>query len=155
MTITFSNANSGQLSYTVSGVGVNKSISRFTLRGPTLTGHYLGGAVATCSSGSQVLIFDTLNVTQSGSAVTMTVDFFNGSGTASRCTYNGTLAVTGRTGSISGNFSCTFGTTAGNAGTFNITNLESSINGFNGNLTASDQFCASQTGRFGGVKDVI
>jgi hypothetical protein len=156
MTVSFSNANTGQLNYTVNGVPVNKAISRFTLRGPNLAGHYLGGAVATCNTGSQILIFDSLTVTQNSSAVSMRVDFFNGSGTASICTYSGTMSVTGRTGSISGTYSCTFGSTAGNAGNFSVTNLESSINGFNGNLTATDQFCpGGMTGRFGGVKDVI
>ncbi|HUQ29099.1 MAG TPA: hypothetical protein VM051_10915 [Usitatibacter sp.] len=156
MTISFSNANTGQLSYSVNGVTVNKSISRFTLRAPNLAGKYLGGAVATCNNGNQVLIFDALNVTQSGTSVSMRVDFFNNAGTASVCTFNGTLATTGRTGSINGSYACTFGSTAGNAGNFSITNLESSINGFNATLTATDQFCpGGMTGRFGGVKDVL
>jgi hypothetical protein len=155
MTVNFASANSGTLTYSVNGVNVSKSISRFTLRGPNLAGHYIGGATATCASGGNILIFDGLTVTQNSTAVQLRVDFFNASGQQSSCTYNGTLNVTGRTGSISGSYSCTFGTTAGNAGSFNITNLESSINGFNGNYTASDQFCSSQSGRFGGVKDVI
>ena len=157
MTLSFTNANTGQLSYTVNGVTVNKAISRFSL-GPAanLSGRYLGGAVATCTSGTQILIFDTLRVTQTGSSVSMSVDFSNGSGVASNCVYNGTLTTTGRTGSISGNYSCTFGTSPGNVGTFTITALEASINGFNGTLTATDQFCpGGMTGRFGGVKDVI
>jgi hypothetical protein len=153
MTITFSNANAGSLSYTADGVTVNKQISRFTLRAPNLAGRYLGGAVATCTNGNQILIFDAMNVTQSGASLTMVVDFFNNQGVASRCTYTGSLTTTGRTGSISGNYSCTFGTTAGNVGTFTVTNLESSINGFNGTLAATDQFC-TMNGRFGGVKDV-
>ena len=153
-TITFTNANSGSLSYTANGVTVNKQISRFTLRGPALSGKYLGGEVSTCTNGTQVLIYDTLNVTQNGSNVSMRVDFFNSSGTASQCTYTGTLNVTGRTGSISGNYSCTFGSSAGNAGSFTVSNIESSINGFNGSFTGSDQFC-TKSGRFGGVKDVV
>ena len=154
MTVTFSSASTGSLSYTASGVTVNKQISRFTLGGPNLAGHYIGGATAS-GCGSNVLIFDNLTVTQNGTTVSMGVQFYNGQGVLSSCTYNGTLAVTGRTGSISGSYSCTYGANPGNAGTFNITNLESSINGFNGNYTASDQFCSSQVGRFGGVKDVI
>jgi hypothetical protein len=154
MTVSFSNANTGTLSYTVNGVAVNKAISRFSLRAPNLAGHYLGGAVATCSNGGQILIFDDLRVTQNGSATSMSVQFFNTSGTAATCTYNGTMTTTGRTGSISGNYACSGG--ANNAGSFNITNLESSINGFNATFTASDQFCpGGMTGRFGGVKDVL
>ncbi|MBC8023375.1 MAG: hypothetical protein H7Y14_09670 [Burkholderiales bacterium] len=155
MSITFDTANAGRLQYTVNGLQINKNISRFSLRAANLGGRYLGGAVATCTNQSQVLIFDTLRVTQNGNALAMQIDFFNGQGVASTCTYNGTLNTTGRTGSITGTYSCTFGTAPGNAGNFTLTNLESSINGFNATLQASDQFCTSMTGRFGGVKDVI
>ena len=153
--VTFSDPNTGTLNYTVNGVSVTKAISRFSLRAPNLAGKYLGGEVSTCSNGTQVLIYDTLNVTQNGNAVSMRVDFFNASGTASTCTYNGTLNTTGRTGSISGNYSCTFGSTPGNAGSFTVSNIEASINGFNAAFSGSDQFCSSKTGRFGGVKDVL
>ena len=155
MTVTFSSANAGSLSYSVSGTQVNKQISRFSLRAPNLGGHYLGGAVATCSNGQAVLIFDTLTISQSGAGVAMQVDFFNAQGTQSRCTFNGTVNTTGRTGTITGTYSCTFGSTAGNNGNFTVSNLESSINGFNGILNATDQFCpGGMAGRFGGVKDV-
>jgi hypothetical protein len=153
-TVTFADANTGTLSYSVNGVSVNKPISRFTLRLPNLAGKYLGGEVSTCSNGTQVLIYDTLTVTQNGQSMSMRVDFFNASGTASQCTYTGTLNPTGRTGSISGTYACTFGTTAGNQGNFTVSNIEASVNGFNANFSGQDQFC-SKTGRFGGVKDVL
>jgi len=157
MTITFSDANTGQLSYSVNGVAVNKAISRFTFKGPNIDGRYLGGAVATCNSGPNpdILIYDTLRVTQTGdTGLSMRVDFYNGQGVASVCIYNGTMTPTGRSGKISGTYSCSGGAT--NVGTFNITNLETSINGFNGTLTASDNFCTSgMTGRFGGLKDTL
>ncbi len=154
MAVSFNSANAASLTYSVNGQQVSKQISRFTFRAPNLAGHYLGGAVATCSNGQGILIFDTLTIAQNGSAAAMQVDFFDVQGRASRCTFNGTLNTTGRTGTISGNYTCQIplGTNA-NAGTFNITNLEPSINGFNGNLNTTDQFC-SATGRFGGVKDV-
>lgn len=154
MTVSFSSASTGSLSYTASGVTVNKSISRFSLRGPNLTGHYLGGAVGTCANAAQdqVLMFDDMRVTQSGSSLSMPIRFLNSRSEEINCTFNGSLAVTGRTGSISGTYSCQGA--ANNNGTFTVTNLESGINGFNGNLTASDQYC-TWTGRFGGVKDVI
>lgn len=154
MTVSFSNANTGQLVYTVNNLQVVKNISRFTMRAPNLAGRYLGGTAATCNTGSQILIYDTLRVTQNGTALTMAVEFFNAQGAAATCTYSGQLNTTGRTGSISGNFSCTGG--ANNSGTFSITNLDSSINGFNGTFTGSDQYCpGGMTGRFGGLKDVI
>jgi hypothetical protein len=46
------------------------------------------------------------------------------------------------------------GSSTTNSGTFSITNLETSINGFNGNFNSTDQFCTA-TGRFGGIRDVI
>jgi hypothetical protein len=158
MSVTFSDANTGTLTYTVNGVPVNKSISRFSLRGPNLSGKYVGGGFGTgpqagCGS-SGISIFDTLNVAQNGSAVTLRVDFVNGNNQQATCTYTGTMNTTGRTGSISGNFSCAVGSSTTNSGTFSITNLETSINGFNGNFNSSDQFCTA-TGRFGGIRDVI
>jgi len=152
MQLNFAAANAGTLTYSVNGVTVTKAISRFSLRAPNLAGRYLGGMIARCTNGTDVLIFDTLTVSQNGNGLSMQVDFFNASGLQSRCTFNGTLATTGRTGSIFGSYSCTFGSTPGNSGTFTISNLESSINGFNGTLNASDQFCTS-SGRFGGVRD--
>lgn len=157
MTVTFSSTNAGTLTYSVSGVQVTKQISRFTFRAPNLAGHYLGGAVANCPTSNPpgVLIFDTLTIAQSGVAVTMQVDFFSANGTASRCTFNGSINTTGRTGSISGTYSCTVGTANANAGNFTVSNLESSISGFNGSFSGSDQFCTGgMSGFFGGVKDV-
>ena len=157
MTLSFSSANAGTLTYTASGVAVTKQISRFTLRGPNLAGKYLGGAVATCAGTVDgVLIYDTLTVSQTGLSVSMRVDFFNGNGVQSQCTFNGTITGAGRLSSISGNYSCTSGTQNANVGTFTINNLEASINGFNGDYVGKDQFCQAQNqvGRFGGLKDI-
>ena len=156
MTVNFASANAGSLTYSVNGLQVSKQISRFTFRAPNLGGNYLGGMVATCSNGTPVSIFDTLTVSQSGLNVAMQVVFFDSLGRKSSCTFNGTINTTGRTGTITGNYSCQIplGTNA-NAGPFTVSNLESGINGFNGNFTGSDQFCpGGETGRFGGVKDV-
>jgi hypothetical protein len=152
MTLNFNSAATGTLTYSVSGVPVTKQISRFSLRAPNLAGRYLGGAVGTCTNGNQILMFDDLRVTQSGSSASFAVTFFNSSAVQATCTFSGTLAVTGRTGSVAGNYSCTGG--ANNTGSFTISNLESSINGFNSTFNASDQYCA-WSGRFGGVKDVL
>jgi hypothetical protein len=153
MTVTFSSANAGTLTYSVNGVNVTKSISRFSLRAPNLAGHYLGGAVGTCTNGvDQILMYDDMRVTQNNTALSITINFLNRQAVQVTCIYNGTLAVTGRTGSISGTYACSGG--ANNAGTFSVTNLESSINGFNGTFSGTDQYC-TWPGRFGGVKDVL
>jgi len=156
MTVSFSSANAGALTYSVNGQQVTKQISRFTLRAFNLSGHYLGGAVATCSNGTPILIFDTLTVAHNGAAAALQVDFFDLSGRASRCTFNGTVNTTGRTGTITGSYTCQIplGNNQ-NAGNFTVSNVEASINGFSGNFSGTDQFCTGgMTGRFGGVKDV-
>ena len=156
MAITFNSANAASLTYSVNSLQVTKQISRFSFRAPNLAGHYLGGAVGTCSNGTPILIFDTLTIAQSGTGIAMQVDFFDSQGRASRCTFNGTLNTTGRTGTIGGNYTCQIPLGANaNAGNFTVSNLDTAISGFNWTFTASDQFCpGGMSGYFGGVKDV-
>jgi hypothetical protein len=158
ISLNFSSANNGTLSYNVSGVTVTKAIQRFAFRNENLAGNYLGGLTASsvCGGSSQLtLIFDTIQVTHSGSSVSFKVNFFNGSNVASSCTFNGTYSQNGRLGNVSGTYSCTFGTTPGNAGSFTISQIDAQQTGFTGRFTGSDNFCSSHTGYFGGVRDVI
>src|SRR5258706_1177108 len=161
MTLSFSGPSTGSMNYTVNGTIVSKQISRITWRNVNIAGNYIGGMVGRSSSCSgvspgQVALFDGLTVTQSGTNVTMRVDFNQGgTGTASTCTYSGTLAQAGRLGAINaGTYSCTVGGTTANQGTFNLSAIDAGVNGFHATYTAQDQFCASYIGRFGGVRDV-
>jgi hypothetical protein len=153
MTLNFSGPNNGVLNYTISGTNVAKNITRFSLRLNNLTGNYLGGLTALCANTQAVWIFGTLKVTHNSSLIAMRVNFYNASSVASECNFNGTYNAQGRLATISGSFSCTFGSAAGNAGSFTITNVEASQNGFNGAFSGTDQYC-SMNGQFGGVKDV-
>ncbi len=159
MTLNFSSATSGTLTYTVNGATVVKSIQRQTWKGESLNGNYLGGLTANgtnCGNGASngpVLIFDTLTVTHS-STVTFRVNFFSSNGTASVCTFSGPYAQNGRLGSVTGSFSCTFGSTPGNQGTFTISEINAQLTGFTGRFQGSDQYCA-YNGYFGGVRDVL
>jgi hypothetical protein len=158
LTLSFSSPNAGTLTYNVGGTTVTKSITRFGFGPNNLSGNYLGGmtATSTCAGASQLtLIFDTLQVSHSGSSITMTVNFFNNSGVSSRCVFTGSYSQQGSQGSVSGNYSCTFGSTAGNQGTFSVTEISPQQSGFTGRFTGSDQFCTSHSGWFGGVRDVI
>jgi len=158
ISLNFNTANTGTLTYTVAGVTVSKAIQRFAFRAENLSGNYLGGMTASssCGGASQLtLIFDTLKVSHSGSSVTMTVDFFNSSGTSSRCVFSGSYSQNGRLGHVTGTYNCTFGSTAGNAGSFTVSNIDAQATGFSGRFTGSDQFCSSHNGYFGGVRDVI
>jgi len=158
LTLNFSGPNAGTLQYNVGNTPVTKSITRFAFGPNNLTGHYLGGMTAAsfCNGVSQnSLIFDTLNVTQSGNSVTMTVDFYNAQQVQSRCTFTGAFNQQGNIASISGGFSCVYGSTPGNVGSYSITEIVMSQTGFSGKFTGSDNFCSSHSGYFGGVKDVI
>ena len=158
ITFNFTGPNSGTLSYNVGGNSVTKTIQRFAFGTDNLSGNYLGGMTASsvCGGANQLtLIFDTMAVSQSGNSFTATVSFFNGAGVSSRCTFSGSYTPMGRQGNVSGNYTCTFGTTPGNAGSFTISGIEATQNGFNGRFSGSDQFCSSHHGYFGGVRDVL
>jgi len=100
-----------------------------------------------------ISIFDSLTVNQNGGSITMTVNFNNAAGQASVCTFTGTYTPQGRLGSVSGNFSCTFGSTPGNAGTFSLSAVDAGVYGFSSAFSGHDQFC-TYSGQFGGVRDI-
>jgi hypothetical protein len=159
MSISFDTINTGTLTYSVNGVTVTKRVTRQTFATNNLAGKYLGGMTANgtgCTAGNQqVLIFDLMDVTHSANnTVSATVTFFNSQGVSSTCTFTGGYAQAGRLGSINGSFSCTFGTQGGNQGTFTVSEIDASLNGFTGRFTGRDQFCSAYTGFFGGVRDV-
>jgi hypothetical protein len=158
LTLAFSTSNSGTLTYSVGGTAVAKNITRFAFAADNLAGNYLGGLTASSVCGGQAtftLVFDQLQVAHSGNAIAMTVNFFNNAGVQSRCVFSGTYAPEGRQGNISGTYSCTFGSSQGNTGSFSIANVQTSQTGFSGNFSGSDNFCSSHTGYFGGVRDVL
>jgi len=155
MTLTFTSVNSATLQYVANGVNVSKAITRTSFRNNNLSGRYIGGLTAIGSNcrtvaNGPILAFDNLNVTQSGTSLTMTVTYFTSATSQATCTFTGTYGQAGRLASFSGNWNCT----TGNTGTFSMSELEASRNGFNGTFTGSDQYCNYQ-GFFGGVKDVI
>lgn len=159
MTLSFNTPTTATLSYTVNGVSVTKQIQRQTWSAENFSGSYLGGLTATgsaCHNGASngaVLIFDVLTVTHSASSFSAKVNFFNSAGTASACTFSGNYGQDGHLGNVNGSFNCTFGSTPGNQGTFNMSQLAVTQNGFTGAFNGSDQFC-NYTGFFGGVRDV-
>jgi hypothetical protein len=159
MTVTFPGPNTGTLTYTVNGLSVTKSIVRFTFRNEILSGNYLGGLTANatgCSgvTNGPVLIFGNLGITQNSASVTMQLSYTNG-GIASQCVYSGALQSAGRLGNISGTVTCTTGSTTTIRGSFTLSNVVASQTGFSGTYLGSDNFCSSNSGQFGGVKDIF
>lgn len=163
MTVAFNSPTSATLNYTVDGTSVTKNITRQTWRINNISGNYLGGITAignNCSdsrnNGQAVLIFGNLRITQSGNTgLTMRIEFVSNTGVTSFCNMNGTMSQSGKLGAVSGaTWSCTFGSTAGNQGTFNLSAIDVTNNGMSSTFTGQDQFC-TYTGRFGGLRDVL
>jgi hypothetical protein len=159
MTLAFNSATTGTLSYTVNGTPVTKQIQRQTWSAENFSGKYIGGLTAqgtNCqnSPNGPILIFDLLTVTHSVTSFSARVDFNNANNVASVCTFTGTYGQDGHLGKVNGNFSCTFGSTPGNVGTFNMSQMAVTQNGFSAAFSGSDQFC-TYSGFFGGVRDVL
>ena len=161
MAVSFSGPNNGSLNYNVGAANVSKQITRLSFANNNLSGAYIGGMVGRSSGCSnvaagQVAVFDNLTVDQSGTSISMRVDFNQGgTGTPSTCNYNGILSQNGRLSAINGGtYNCTVGGAATNAGTFSLSAIDAGVNGFSATYTGQDQFCSSYTGRFGGVRDV-
>jgi hypothetical protein len=83
----------------------------------------------------------------------MTVNFNTSSGAASVCTFNGSYTQAGKLGNFAGTWSCTVGSSPFNNGTFTLSELQSTVRGFNGKFVAQDQLC-HYDGNFGVVRDV-
>jgi hypothetical protein len=156
---TFGTATQGAMTYSINNVQRTKQIIRQTWAADNLTGHYIGGSVglgASCGGNGGILIHGELTVAHTQPNINMTVDFITGNGAQGQCSYSGQYGQVGSVGSINnGTFNCTIGGQA-NAlvGTFNVQEIRNTRNGFNGRLSAQDNFCA-YSGYFGGVKDVF
>ena len=156
MTLTFNSASTGTLSYTVNGATVNKQIQRQTFRPDNLSGNYIGGLTAAASgctnpANNELVLATGLFRVAHGSSVSITVDFKNAVGTPGTCTYTGGYTAQGRLASISGNYSCTTGT----SGTFTISELSAARSGWTGVYSGADNLGCRYSGYFGGLKDVI
>lgn len=161
MTVVFNSPTTATLNYTVDNVPVQKTITRQALRESNIAGNYLGGITANgtnCGGGvsnGAILIFGNLAVTQTGQALSMRINFVSNTGIASTCIMSGNLGFTGKMGALNGgNWSCTFGSQAGNTGTFSLNAVHANVNGFSANFTGQDQFC-TYSGKFGGLRDVF
>ncbi len=109
MTWAAQTAETGTLTYSVSGIMVVKNMVRQLLVLDDFSGHYAGGfhkvvtgcANATLDGTSDVM--GTIDVTQDGTAITIVETF---PATGSSCTYSGTLSEAGQMGSAQLSFNC-------------------------------------------------
>lgn len=156
---TFGTATQGSMTYSINSQQFTKQIVRQTWAADNLTGNYIGGLVGLgsgCGGNGGILIHGELTVAHTQPNINMDVDFVTGNGQQGHCSYAGQYGQVGSVGSINnGTFNCTIGGQASAlVGTFNVQEIRSTRNGFNGRLSAQDNFCA-YSGYFGGVKDVF
>jgi hypothetical protein len=130
MTITFSDVSTGQLTYTVDGVTVNKRIVRQSVGTDNYNGNYLLAlnlTQASCTnaannqSGTGTV---AANVAQTGNAMTIIWQF----GGNVSCTYTGTYSQQGRLGLFTGPYSCS-DTDKGTMTFFELTNRVGMMSG--------------------------
>ena len=156
ISVNFSSPNTGTLSYTASGSSVTKSIQRQTFRGNDLGGRYFGafvGQASGCAASGNVAASGEFDIAHSNPAAGGTVrielrSIWPNTGT---CIYNGNFAPNGKSGTITGTYTCTLGPTNG---TFTISEVTATRTGFSGVYSARDNLACNYAGYFGGSRDV-
>lgn len=141
------------LTYSVGGHVVTKSIERLTWASNLLDGLYYGGlvgAASNCNPSSLngfLSLLANMTVTHNGSQLTVADNFQNNRGGSGSCAFAATYTQSGRMGSASGNYTCN----TGEVGTFSLSRMEATSDGFLAGATFQSNQC-SFTGRFGAIK---
>jgi hypothetical protein len=123
----------GQVSYSVNGINVTKTVQRQTLQNnPYVNGNYAGAyfsSISGCpvaSSNGTIGTFIAMTASGTPAATTFTIALQDNSGAFSTiCTASGPYTQAGRMGTVTGTWSCT-GAINGNSTMFEI---ESGLNG--------------------------
>ncbi len=150
MTFTATGTDAGQLSYTVDGVPVTKSVQRQPLTRDDYNGHYVvtdtrtrSGCADPSGNGSTTTPV-AIAITHSGTAMTA-VWTYPGSQT---CTHTGTFSQLGRMGTFVAAYTCSTGET----GTATYTAMTAKMGIFGAQLaTQSTTLGCASTGQLAGV----
>jgi hypothetical protein len=151
----YSRGNAGQFSYTIDGVLTSKDVRRQTWALNDITGEFNGMRVTRpfpvgCSLPNNVTSesLGQMTVTRSGSTATIST---LGVPPIRSCTYSGTFAQEGRMSSITGGaYSCN----DGSSGSFDLTEIEVSKQGFLGRLSQRQNGC-NLYGNLGGTRATV
>jgi hypothetical protein len=146
ISFSFDSTQTGAVTYSVDGVSVTKIISRLTWAANNISGTYLGGDVGTfsgCAVNGYREEAATVTITQAGSNFVMSA-----TGPLGTCSWTGTYGQSGRMGSASGTFACSYG----GSGTFQAFEIEAGISGLMGRATSQYGGGCTWSGRFGGLR---
>ncbi|QJR14058.1 hypothetical protein [Usitatibacter palustris] len=149
LTLTFSNYNAAQLTYTVNGASVTKNIAPYSWRINNLSGTYIGGIsgqVASCTLPAVVSLNNlmTFTITQNNAAVAITVR----NATGNSCALSGIITPQGKVSDINGSYSCT----NGSSGQFAIRRLEAGIDGLSGVYAELSTACTASVATIGAAR---
>jgi hypothetical protein len=153
MTWAAQTAETGTLTYSVSGVMVVKNVVRQLLVLDDFSGHYAGGfhkVVTGCANAAlngTSDVMGTIDVTQDGTAISIVETV---PATGSSCTYSGILTQAGQMGSAPLSFSCIDGT----GGTGSIDQMQVSLYAISGSFSATyaNPAGCQSSGWFGGSR---
>jgi hypothetical protein len=138
--------NSAELFYNVNGVSISKKVTRLTMKAPNATGEYVGFRSARgCGTGTDPLSNNpaTIRILQNASQFTMTSTVLN-----ETCTYAGMAEQRGRITGVKGTFSCSGQTPPGS---FEITNMNVTYQGFMAHLTTRTSPTCTMEARITGL----
>lgn len=157
-TLRFGSSSSGELSYSVDGVTVAKSITRQAWRPLDYAGEYFGGLFATatgCFDGLPSIAYPgSVAITQSGDAITLNSRFLPGFAELGTCRMTGRLVQQGSQASIvDGTYDCEFFDEPNTAsGTFEVTDLRVGPSGFSGRYLGRQGPACVHDGHLGGMR---
>jgi hypothetical protein len=150
----YSRSSGGQFDYTIDGVTVSKAVQRQTWAANDISGVYSGVRVtrpaqAGCAGPDATTTqpLGTMTVSLSGSNATLATRLDT---PAYSCNYSGTFSQSGRFGNVTGNFSCS----DGSSGSFLWSNVETSRQGVMGEILQGPSNCMIR-GNLGGVRATV
>ena len=150
-TVTFAleATNQATITYSVDGVNLTKHVARATFRRNFFPGLYLGASAGTFSgctpasrNGYVERSANSQLIDQDARTARFKLDDAGGT-----CDYSGLYGQAGRLGYVSGFFTCS----DGRAGTFDVTDLQTTPEGFTAKIVTKSSGC-QYDGRFGGIR---
>jgi hypothetical protein len=130
--------NQADLTYSVDGVTVTKRVERLTMKATDASGEYRGDVGMGCAGDNTPV---SIRILQSPGSFSM--ETANGSAS---CSFTGTPQWRGRILGVTGTFSCNFGW----QGTFELSNMNVTYQGFVGHLSQASLGCSREF-HIGGV----
>jgi hypothetical protein len=148
VTFRLTTVNDATITYSVSGVAINKVLIRQTFRANSwIPGHYLGALMKvsdSCSAVQKDETFTTIDISLSSGAMNLSV-----TSSSATCTFSGRYTQTGRLGSFSGPVACV---PVANPATNHFFEIEATSSGISGRFETVSLNGCKASGHFAGSR---